>query len=379
MSHYEVIVIGVGCMGASACASIAQRGVKVLGIEQYTIPHDMGSSGYQSRIFRIAYYEHADYVPLLKEAHAGWHELNQVADQTVFHETGGLYMGPQGGDFVEHSQSSAKAHDLEFERMDAKAIRNRFPVFNIPDSFAGIFEQPAGIVFPERAIEAQARIARKHGAELLEDTRVNSWKEEDGCITVESSGGTFTCDRLVICSGAWTQKLCPDLPLSVSRQVIGWMQTSDPELITWPNLVTWAIELPDQSLLYGFPLMDQLDGPAGFKMARHLPGETSDPDTMDRTPREDEESSFLEYAKQHLPSIIGEITDLKICLYTNTPDKHFIIDHHPEHDNVFIAAGFSGHGFKFQPIVGRILADLAIDGCTGHPIEFLSMDRFKTG
>lgn len=365
-------------MGSAACAALARRGINVLGIEQHTIPNDQGSSGHQSRIFRLAYYEHADYVPLLKQAYTGWLELNKVADAPVFTETGGLYMGPEGGEFVEQSQASAISHGLEFERLDADAIRTRFPVLNIPDEFVGLFEQPAGMIFPERAIEAQAKLARSHGAHLLEGVKVGCWKQQGSRITVDTDAGIYTCDRLVICSGAWTQDLCPEMPLTVSRQVLGWMQPPNPDLVSHRNFTTWAIELHDQSLLYGFPMCDGLDGPKGFKLARHLPGASCDPNTLDRTAMPEDEAGFMSYAKEFLPDAVGPITDMKICLYTNTPDKHFIIDQHPDHDQVYIATGFSGHGFKFQPIVGEILADLAITGTTDQPIEFLGMDRFTT-
>ena len=209
MAHHEVIVIGIGCMGSATCASLARRGIKVLGLEQHTIPNDLGSSGYQSRIFRLAYYEHADYVPLLKQAYEYWQKLNDLADEPVLLETGGLYMGPEGGDFVELSQASAITHGLEFERLDADAIRARFPVFNIPDEFVGLFEQPAGVLLPELAIDLHAQLARSHGADLREGVRVTAWKQEGTGVTVETDAGTFTGDRLVICSGAWDNTALP--------------------------------------------------------------------------------------------------------------------------------------------------------------------------
>ena len=377
MTHYEVIVIGVGCMGSAACASLARRGVRVLGLEQHTIPTDLGSSGHQSRIFRLAYYEHPDYVPLLKQAYSGWQQLQIEADMPVFAETGGLYIGQAGGEFVEHSQASAIRHGLQYERLDKHEIESRYPVLELPDDFVGLYEQPAGMIFPERAIQAQADLARRHGAHLLEGVRVHSWEQTPSQCHVETDSGRFTSDRLVICSGGWTPELCPGIPLSVSRQILGWMQTPEPDLVSMEHFTTWAIELEDQSLLYGFPLCDGLDGPAGFKMARHLPGASCDPRTLVREAQPGDEDDFLSYARRFLPRAVGPVTDMKVCLYTNTPDKHFIIDRHPRHDRVFLATGFSGHGFKFQPIIGEILADLAVHGSTDQPIGFLGLDRFE--
>jgi sarcosine oxidase len=385
MDQFDVVVVGVGCMGAAACAVLAERGVRVLGLERSTIPNALGSSGHQSRAFRLVYFEHPDYVPLLKRAHALWLELNDFVDEhgpaleldpgMVFHETGGLYLGPAGGDFIEQAQAAAEAHDLDCERLTAEDIGKQFPQFELPGSFVGLLEPRAGLIVPERAIAAQAARARVASASLLEDTAMLSWRSTHQGLIVETTRGEFATDRLILTAGSWMPPLCPNLPLRVTRQILGWVQPPHPDALRYPALGVWAIELPDTSLLYGFPLIDGLPGAQGFKLARHWPSETCEADTVDRVTTAADAEDFLKPMRSLLPSAVGPVVDLQTCLYTNTPDGHFIIDTHADDDRVVIATGFSGHGFKFQPVIGEILADLATTGTTPHPIEFLSADR----
>ena len=235
------------------------------------------------------------------------------------------------------------------------------------------------MIIPERAIATQATLARQHGADLREGVTVTSWQADDHGVRVETDAGTFTADQLVICAGAWATQLCQGLPLRVSRQVLGWVDSPRPELLQEGTLPVWAVELPDTTVLYGFPMVEGLPGPHGFKLARHWPAESCEPGTVDRTPRPDDAEDFMPHMQRLLPAAVGPVTDLKICLYTNTPDTHFIIDRYPGQDRVIIATGFSGHGFKFQPAVGEILADLVMSGQTAHSIGFLGLGRFGTG
>ena len=363
-------------MGAAACAHLAGRGASVLGLEQFTIPHDLGSSGHHSRAFRLAYYEHPDYVPLLKRSRELFLELNRESADPIFHATGGIYIGIEGGEFVEAAQIAAQIHDIEFERLDAAAIRNRFPAFEIPDDFVGLFESGAGWIVPELAITTHVEAARRHGADIREHVNVQSWKAEGDGVRLMTSAGDFTADRLIISSGAWAPGFLPELPLHVSRQVLGWVKPANPEQLACGKLPIWAIELDDESLLYGFPMAVAGQGPSGFKAAHHWPAERCDPDATNRSAQPGDEDDFLPHLRRFMPEAAGPVQDIRICLYTNSTDSHFIIDHHPEHEQVIIASGFSGHGFKFQPVIGEILADLAMTGKTSHSIEFLKLDRF---
>ncbi|MCH2152757.1 MAG: N-methyl-L-tryptophan oxidase [Phycisphaerales bacterium] len=377
MKHFETIVMGVGCMGAAACAHLAQRGRSVLGLDQFGIPNDHGSSGHQSRAFRLAYYEHADYVPLLKRSRELFLELNDEAQATVFHASGGLYIGPEGGEFVEASQAAAELHGIEFERLDAASIRNRFPTFEIPDHFVGLVEPGAGWIVPERAIETHVKMARRAGADIRSNVTVQSWTTDGQGVRINTSTDEFTADRLIITCGPWALRHLPDLQLRVSRQVLGWVEPQDPEPLACGSLPIWAIELEDQSLLYGFPMASDGHGPAGFKLARHWAAQSCDPESVNRSPEPGDESDFLPYLKQLLPGAAGPVREMRICLYTNTTDGHFIVDKHPDHEQIIIATGFSGHGFKFQPVIGEILADLSMTGQTSHSIEFLGLSRFR--
>ena len=377
MKHFDVIVMGVGCMGSAACAHLAGRGASVLGLDQFAIPNDQGSSGHQSRAFRLAYYEHPDYVPLLKRSRELFLDLNEESRSPIFHPSGGLYIGIEGGEFIEASQAAAETHGIEFQRLDASTTRNRFPSFRIPDDFVGLVEPGAGWIVPERAVAAHVELAVRHGADIRPNVMVESWKAHGTGIRVQTSHGPFSADRLIVSCGPWAASHLPDLNLRISRQILGWVAPLQPEPLAAGSLPIWAIELEDQSLLYGFPMASDGHGPAGFKMARHWAAETCDPTTLDRTPQSGDEADFLPHLRRFMPEACGPVQDMRICLYTNSEDGHFIVDQHPEHEQIIIATGFSGHGFKFQPVIGEILADLAMTGTTSHPIEFLRLNRFK--
>jgi sarcosine oxidase len=374
MTSFEVIVVGVGAMGSATCCHLARRGVKVLGLEQHGIPHEMGSSSGQSRMIRCAYYEHPDYVPLLLRAWKLWEELGEVAGRSSLFPTGGLYMGPPGCEFVEASLLSAREHDLEHERLDRSQLAERFGQFDLPDDYVGMHETMAGFLVPEWAIEDHARLAREHGAVIEEGVVVEDWSTDQHGVTVHTAGGTWSADHLVLCAGAWMPSLVKaDMSLQVTRQVLGWMKPRDPAPLRLGTLPVWAIDCPGAGQFYGFPVADAagLPGPTGFKAALHAPGEPADARTIDREPGPGDESSFLARVQDWIPAAGSEIEAMRICMYTTTPDEHFIIDRHPEHERVTIATGFSGHGFKMSSVIGEVLADLATTGRTDHPVGFL--------
>jgi len=375
MSGPKVIVVGVGTMGTAACAHLAMRGANVIGLERFTIGHTHGSHGGQSRAYRLAYYEHADYVPLLKRARELWLELNAASGREIFHAVGGVYLAPQDADFVRLSHEAAQSHELEVELLDAKAVRQRYPVFDIPDDWQGLVEDAAGFIVPEWAIDAHAGIARANGADLREGVQVLGWSATDSGVRVDTTDGPIEGDRLVLCGGVWAGPLCDveGMTIRPSRQVLGWVDAAASAPIDRGTLPVWALELADTSVLYGFPRMQGLPGPSGFKVARHWAAETCDPDDLDRSPCNADADDFLRHLKRYLPGAAGPATEMQICLYGNTDDGHFRIGLHSASDRVVVAAGFSGHGFKFQPVIGEVLADLALDGTTGHEIDFLKL------
>ena len=374
-SGYDVIVVGVGAMGSSACYHLAKRGVRVLGLEQFDIPHARGSSHGQSRMIRMAYYEHPDYVPLLRRAYALWDEIERETGQKLLHVTGGIYMGPPEGEVVAGSLQSARRHGLAHELLDHDDLRRRYPQFRVPESWQGLYENRAGFLLPERTVAAYAEAALRRGAELHGHEAVVEWRATDAGVGVRTTRGQYEVDRLVFCGGPWSAKLVNDLSvkLVVTRQVLGWVWPRKPELFGGDRLPVWAIEKPG-GLYYGFPMMPNSPG---FKLADHSFGTPTDPDRVARDVTVEDERTFRAGIEQYIPEADGPTLAMRTCLYTHSPDQHFIIDKHPAHQRVTIACGFSGHGFKFASVIGEVLADLALNGRTPLPAAFLGLSRLK--
>lgn len=377
MKTYEVIVLGVGTMGAAACYHLAQRGASVLGLEQHAIPHTHGAHHGQSRVIRLAYYEHPDYVPLLKRAYTLWDELSEVCGQQVIHRTGGLYMGRKGQPFLEGALASAREHGLAHEHLDADQIRQRYPMFQVPDTHEAIFEEPAGFVVPDAVMAAHVTQALEHGAHLHGHTRVTGWETTpSGGVTVRTEKETYQAQNLLITAGAWTGEVLAELglKLTVTRQTWGWFWPPDPTPFQYDAFPCWFYECPDGGGHYGFPMMPS---DPGFKLAQHLPSSISGgPDRISREITAEDEALLREFLQEIIPGAHGDLLAIRTCLYTNSPDGHFIIDRHPKSERVHFACGFSGHGFKFASVMGEVLADLALQQQTAHPIEFLSTKRF---
>ncbi|MDB5171412.1 MAG: Sarcosine oxidase [Phycisphaerales bacterium] len=375
MAHYDVIVAGVGAMGAATCYELARRGTRVLGLEQFDIPHHLGSSTGFSRMIRMAYYEHPDYVPLLRRAYELWDDLESASGQKLLHITGGLYMGPPDGGVVSGSLASARQHGLPHELLDRSQIAERFPQFQLPGDWAALYEPRAGFLLPEKVIAAYADLALHAGAEIHGREPVLDWQAGAKGITVRTPRGEYAASHLVFTGGAWTSSLLRDLgiELKVTRQVMGWVWPREPERFSLGHFPVWAIDNPAGGLDYGFPLHPENPG---LKIAHHAPGQPADPNNVIRDPLPADEQTFRPALRQYLPTADGPLLSLRTCLYTNSPDHHFIIDRHPRHERVTIACGFSGHGFKFASVVGEVLADLATSGKTELPIGFLGLRRF---
>jgi sarcosine oxidase len=374
--RYDVIVVGVGAMGSATCYQLASRGgVRVLGLEQFAIPHERGSSHGISRLYRLAYYEHPDYVPLLRQAVALWRRLEAETGATLMHETGLLYLGRPDGEVIAGSLRAAREHELPVEMIDRSQLTRQFPQFVAPNDFVAMHERSAGFLLSERCIAAHVDVALQRGADIRGNERVVEWNADARGVRVTSDRATYHADRLVFCGGAWSDKLVRDLgvPLRVSRQVMGWVQPPEPEALRLGVFPCWAVDPGDGSLFYGFPMTP--DG-AGLKLARHRAGPTADPDTLNRQPTRDDEFDFRPALANYIPQANGPIVSMRVCMYTNSPDGHFILDRHPRFGNVFICCGFSGHGFKFASVVGQAMAGLAVDGRTSLPIDFLRLGRF---
>lgn len=372
---YDVIVLGLGGMGSSVAFELARRGRRVLGLEQYSLGHDRGSSHGQTRIIRKAYFEHPNYVPLLRRAYQRWYELEQLQGKRLFTECGCLSIGTPEGTLIAGVRRAATEHNLPVENLSAAELRQRYPVFRFDDRYVGVLERDAGFLNVEDCVIAYAEEARKLGAHLRTGTPVVSWKATASGVIVRTDGQEFAADRLVIAAGAWAGRVLADLglPLTVRRKVLLWYGTTQPSLFRRDVFPVYLTDLPEGTY-YGFPVLD----PNGHKVARHDGGHVvTDPATVDRAVTTEDEADCRAFLSDHLPGVDGPLFQSRVCLYTLTPDEHFVIGVHPQHAQVSIAAGFSGHGFKFASVVGEILADLAERSTTDLPIDMFRITRFR--
>ena len=374
--NYDVIVIGVGTMGAAACSHLAKQKVSVLGLEQFDIPHNRGAHHGLSRMIRQSYYEHSDYVPLLKRAYELWHELEDETGCKLLTLNGGLYIGPANGEIVKGSLQAALDHNLPHQHLDRAAISERFPQFSLPDDFEALYEDNAGFVVPELAVGSHVELALRNGAELHGHEAVIDWTTDAAGVSVTTDQTTYQADHLVITAGAWSARLLKSLgiQLTITRQVLGWTTPRQQELFAPERFPCWFIETEPGFGHYGFPI---LPGQPGFKSALHKPATAVDPDTVERDPQPEDEATIRSALASYIPDANGPLLALRTCLYTNSSDSHFIIDRAPDHhDRLTLATGFSGHGFKFAPVVGEIIADLVSIGKSSHPIDLFSLSRF---
>ena len=369
--RFDVVVVGVGGMGSAALYHLARRGKRVLGLERFDIPHDLGSSHGLTRIIRLAYFEDPSYVPLLRRAYELWHELETEAGEQLLYTTGIL---EAGGRIYEGALRSCHEHDLPHEVLDGREVAQRFPAYRLPDELQVLFQPDGGFVLPERSIVAHVAGALAHGATVRARERVLGWEATPGGVHLVTERGEVEADRVVLCAGAWSQDvahLAPSLVVA-QRQVLAWLQPSRPEIFARDRFPVFNLKF-EQGHFYGFPSY----GIPGVKLGRyyHLE-EKGDPDTLPRDASARDETMLRWFAGRYLPEGAGPTLALRTCLFELSPDEHFLIDLHPDADAAVVAAGFSGHGFKFCPVVGEILADLVIDGSTRHDIGLFRLDRF---
>jgi sarcosine oxidase len=374
---YDVIVIGLGGMGSAAAYHLAARGQRVLGLEKFTPAHDKGSSHGGSRVMRQSYFEDPAYVPLLLRAYELWDKLAADAQREVYRLTGGLFIGPPDCLTVAGSLRASREWDLPHEVFDAHEIRSRFPNFTPRRGDIALYEARTGFARPEMTVQAHIDLAERAGATLSFGEEVLDWAEAGGGVTVRTAHATYTAGQLVICPGAWAPQLLAEfgIPITVERQVLYWL---DPVGGTAPFVdhPIFIYENVHGEQIYGFPA---IDGPrGGVKVAFFRKGVVCTPDTIDRTVHDHEIREMRDRVAELLPALDGPCLHSATCMYSNTPDHHFVIARHPDCANVTVACGFSGHGFKFVPVVGEILADLATAGATSHPISLFDPRRLVT-
>jgi sarcosine oxidase len=378
---FDVIVVGVGTMGAATCLDLARRGKRVLGLERHRLGHDLGSSHGGSRIIRDCYFEAPDYVPLLVACREGWERLERESGQRIVHRCGVLYLGTQDSDVIRESARSGARFGVPFEQLDDAALRARFPQFRTPDGWQALWEPGAGFARPERAVRAAADVAMRQGATILEEIRVHDWQETGGGVSVRTERGVFEAGALVLAAGAWTSKLAGTLgvPMVPLRVPIAWLQPRDERACRMPAMPVWYVDRPGQSGLYGVPIAADQGSPHGVKVAMHGDGQAIDVDDPRRSATATELEAIRVATDSFLPCAAGGVLAGSTCLYTMSPDGHFVVDRMPGCSRVFVACGFSGHGFKFMPVMGAVLADLATAGSTRLPTGFLGVGRFGEG
>ena len=373
----DVIVLGLGAVGSAAAMSLAEHGLRVRGFDQYGPPHNLGSSHGLSRIYRQAYFEDPRYVPMLLRAHELWRKLEHDSRQKLLHITGALVLGRPGGGLVERCAQSARLFDLPYEILEPAEMRRRYPVF---DASQALLEQGAGYLLPEDCIVQQLRQSQRHGAQLHLNEPVMAWNAEpgDSGVTVRTANGSYSAERLVITAGPWAPQILSELrlPLRVTRQVLYWFAPEGGVEDFRPDVCpVYLFEAgAGEPMVYGFPLTGFES--EGVKVALHGSHQVCTPESVERDICPEDEAMIRERLATTVPRLAGRLLHAETCLYTMTPDEHFIIDNHPRHAAVTLIAGLSGHGFKFAVALGEVMADLALNGKSRFDLSLFSIDRF---
>lgn len=376
---HDVLVLGGGVMGAAAAEALVRRGREVVLLERFAPGHTRGSSHGDGRIIRYSYPE-AIYVEMVAQAYRGWARIERSSGERLVEKSGGWDCGLPDSPCLAELEASFRRAGLAYERLDAEAGRRRFPQFALEPPSVALYQADAGIVRAGRAVEVLWRLARAGGAETVTGARIVAIEaDRSGVAAHAEDGRVWRARRLVLAAGGWARSLVAglglELPLVVSQETIGYFPIGDASerarddhrLGVMPTFIDYHHENP----FYGLPPIDV----PGVKVGWHHTGPVIDPETPVPMPRENI-SMVADFVRTRLPHLVPEPIEVATCLYTNTPDYHFILDRHPELPNVVIGAGFSGHGFKFAPVVGEVLAALALGETPPIGLETFSVDRF---
>ena len=376
MAIYDAIVIGVGGMGSAALYHMAQRGMNVIGLDRYDIPNDLGSSHGITRIIRLTYHEDPSYVPLLRRAYELWHQLENRVGEKLLVTTGIVSAGKESSDLFQGSKLSSEVHQVPHEVLSGPEVNQRFPGYQLPEDSVAVYQADGGMLLSERCIVAHVSAALELGAEVRGREGALFWRPTRAGVRVFTDRNDYDARKLVITAGAWTGQIEETLaPVTVpERQVLGWFQPSRPELYRPDSFPVFNAEF-DEGRFYGYPAY----GIPGFKVGKyHHLGQKVDPDTMDRDAHPEDEMVLRAFTRRYMPQAAGPTLALKTCMFTNTPDEHFIIDQLPSYPQAYAAAGFSGHGFKFCSVVGEVMADLVQYGESRHDLGLFGLDRFPS-
>ncbi|MQG70971.1 MAG: N-methyl-L-tryptophan oxidase [SAR202 cluster bacterium] len=375
MPSYDAIVIGVGGMGSAAVYHLARRGLQVLGLEKHAIPHEMGSSHGYSRMIRYTLQEHPSYVPLVRRSYELWHEMEETAGEELMVTTGSIRAGAPDSPFFLNAQEACDLHSIPYEILTASEVNKRFPGYRFPEEISSVYQADGGFLLPERCIVTHVQAAERAGADVHSQETVLDWGVRGDGVQVRTDRDTYTAGRLVVTAGPWAANLVPELAAYAvpERQVMGWFQPKRPELYAAEAFPVFGV-FTEEGRYYGFPS----HAVPGFKIGRaHHLLQKVDPDAIDREVHPEDEDILRQVVNRYFPLAAGKLLDGKTCMYTNTPDEHFMIGTLDGQPQVSVAAGFSGHGFKFASVIGEIMADLAQNGATEHDINLFRLDRFK--
>ncbi|MGP7818636.1 N-methyl-L-tryptophan oxidase [Niallia sp. 01092] len=375
--NYDVIIVGAGSMGMAAGYYLAKQGVSTLLVDAFDPPHTNGSHHGETRIIRHAYGEGREYVPFALRAQELWYELENKTHHKIFTKTGVLVFGPKGeSDFVAETMEAAEIHSLTADLLEGNELNQRWPGITVPENYNAIYEPNSGVLFSDNCVRAYRELAEANGAKMLTNTPVEDFEITEDLVTIHTANGSYTAGKLIVSMGAWNSKLLSklnlDIPLQPYRQVVGFFESNEAQYSNNVDFPAFMVEVSN-GIYYGFPSF----GGCGLKIGYHTYGQEVDPDTINRefgVYQEDEENLRL-FLDKYMPGANGELKKGAVCMYTKTPDEHFVIDLHPEYSNVALAAGFSGHGFKFSSVVGETLSQLVTTGKTEHDISLFSINR----
>jgi sarcosine oxidase len=374
-SSYDVAIVGLGAMGSATAYNLSKRGSRVVAFDRFAPPHSLGSSHGETRIIREAYYEHPLYVPLVRRAYDLWDELARAARRPLLKKTGGVMIGPEKGELVSGAKASASQHMIPHRVFSAEGVRLHFPAFDPLDEWVGVVEPRAGVLFAELCVHMFIELATKQGAAVHVNDPVLSWRAEaGGGVSVRTAHGTYHADRLVLAAGPWMRDMVPDLvlPLAVERQIFYWFEPHASPAMFDPNrcpITLW--EYSPGKIFAAIPDFGQ-----GVKVMIHHQGELTTAENVRRTVSSEEDAVMFDLLRRFIPRAKGRKLATRVCLYTNTPDSHFLIDAHPLYPQVIIASPCSGHGFKFASVIGEILADVATGAAPRFDLAPFGLRRF---
>lgn len=377
MTHFDVAVCGLGATGSAALHALARRGVRAVGLERFTPGNDRGSSHGQTRIIRLGYFEHPSYVPLVTRAYALWREIEQAAGRQLLHVTGIAEIGPADGTLVRGTLASLEIHGLRHEILSAADLMQRLPAFRVPPDYVGVLQPDGGFLEAEASLETLLALAGNAGAEIRRQEAVRAIEPRAHHVHIATDRGTIEAGAAIVALGPFIKTILPELPapIRITRQVMAWFEPIDPAVAAAGRLPVFLLE-SRHGMHYGFPPF----GTRPVKVAKHHHRDESvDPERYDRTVTRADEMLIRAAVAEHLPAANGPLIEAITCLYTMAPDGDFIIDRLPGAARIVIASPCSGHGFKFAPALGEILADLATTGTTAHDISRFALARFRKG